>query len=118
MNTNLLNKIEKLFELNDVLVEKTYNLFHKYGLENDIYDTNSIDNNQVFSKYKRNTYREILEFKEVAVDDEKVYKLVEIRQKMLENRIATLTLDSLGTTLNITREIWNDVLVDLKRHTV
>ena len=113
MNDAVFEEIEKLFELNDVLMEKAHNLYHKDGFKESLFELN---NNQLFSKYKRNTYKEILEYKDVDVNNKVILELLGLRCKMLEKRIATLSLENLGTSLNISREIWNDVLIDLKRH--
>jgi hypothetical protein len=115
MNKTIFEEIEKLFELNDVLIEKAHNLYYKGGFKESLFELN---NNQQFSKYKRNTYKEILEFKGVVVNNEIVLELLGLRCKMLKSCIASLSLNNLGTSLNISREIWNDVLIDLKRHSI
>jgi hypothetical protein len=115
MNESVFNTIESLLMINDILLEKTHNLFYEKGLNDDYCDIAPINCNVEFSRYKRKTYKEILSFENIPVEQEKMLELLEIRYVMIEQRLNVLSEKNIGTTLNICRELWNDILIDLKR---
>ncbi|MBE1557090.1 hypothetical protein [Sporosarcina limicola] len=45
-------------------------------------------------------------------------RLFDARKKMLTRRLKTLNIDSIGTTLNIIREFYNDVYIDVERNKI
>jgi hypothetical protein len=118
MNESIFNTIESLFTINDILLEKVHNLYHSKELKNEFIDITPINCDMRFSHYKRKTYKEILSYQDIPLDQEKIIELLEIRYVMIEQRINILSENNIGTTLNICRELWNDILIDIKRNVI
>lgn len=115
MKSLLLDKIEELFELNDTLLEKMHELFYKANLSEELYDTSPINYNKEFLKHKRVVYKQILSYCNKS-PNKAILEIIEVRVKQIQHRIDKLSEKNIGTALNISRELWYDVLIDLKRH--
>lgn len=111
-------ELENLLRKHDQLLEMTHNLIYDNDLDVSNYDTMPIDGNRDFAKHKRDTYQQLLKFEEIAINEDKVSRLLQLREKVLANHIKKFSEDRVGTVLNILRELWNDILLDFKRNKI
>lgn len=118
MNKNINLKLDELFLKHDRLLELTHNFFYSNNLDELMYDTLAIDNTKEFTKYKRDTSLKIIELTQNLLNEEKVLKLFKVRERLLDRYIENFNVDKIGTILNILREFWNDILIDLKRNII
>lgn len=127
--SNEINLIQKYSELrrnyqklkdmaNEVYNENVSNEKYKDKL---LYKVDTISINEThkvfYTRYEANKNDAIEAYlkKPYNLNEEKVSKIFELRQKMLINRMNDLDVKNIGLVLNVAREFYNDVLVDLKR---
>lgn len=127
LSDGLFKKIEELMALNDTLSNKTFkiykdieefNLFDRstVGFEERKYDSIAIEYDKDFEQHKRIRIVAIYSYRNKQVNEQLLNSLFEVKKRSLNRRINKISEDNVGTCLNIVREFWNDLYIDLKRH--
>ncbi len=99
---------------------------HKSGLNSDDYrykltsevDNIAISNDKDYISYVVDKKKVISNnIKEMhKYDTEKIEKILEVRNKMIKKRISILDLNTIGTALNVLRDLYHDVYIDFERN--
>lgn len=105
-------------------VDKLY----KDNLCNDVYEDkllNHVDDisvnafsKEIFRKYevsKKEVIKRHLD-SYYYLNENTISKIFDVREKMLNKKIDSLTLNNIGTSMNILREFYNDVQIDIERN--
>jgi len=105
-------------------VDKLY----KDNLANDIYGDkllNHVDDifvnelsKEIFRKYEVNK-KDVIKRNLGSyyyLNESTIAKVFEVRERMLNKKINSLTLNNIGTSMNILREFYNDVQIDIERN--
>lgn len=127
LSDGLFNTIQDLMALNDKLSNKAFKIYKDIeefqlfdrsaiGFREEKYDTIAIEYDIDFEHHKRNRIVAIHSYKNKQVDEKLLTKLFEVKKRSLNRYISKISEDNIGTCLNILREFWNDLYVDLKRH--
>ena len=118
MNKEILSKIEDIFGLADKVQEKAFQIFYSSGhvFDTEYYDTSAIDCDSSLQTHKRKAYFKIIEKVNQEIDKKGISDLLDIRKEALEHSLETLSRNNIGTHLNKLRELYNDVLNDILRH--
>lgn len=113
----LCNNYIKLKEkAEDLYQDNITNELYKDKLEYGIDDT--VIKDTYFQKYvtdKKKGIENLLK-NEVYLYEEKISKTFDVRKRMLNRRLENLELDNIGTTLNVLREFYNDIYIDIERN--
>lgn len=120
MKNELLELVDELLETGDEIQQKAY-LIYQENLDhfsNGDFDTGTIDNDKDIARYKRKEYLKIASVDTQHLDVDKVKAILKGRKKTLDFYLNTISLDNIGTTLNMLRELYHDILIDFERNVV
>lgn len=126
-NHQLSNKFKELNETYSTLKNDTRKLYDE-NINNKLHEKKlnyyvdtvalDIDGENYFRSYeteKEVAIKNLLQ-NDYYLNQDNILKTFNIRKKILNKRIEQLNMDNIGTTLNVLREFYNDIHLDVKRN--
>lgn len=107
---SLKEKVEVLYQ--DNISNELYSEKLEYGIDD------TVIKDTYFQKYitdKKKGIENLLK-NEVYLYEKKISKTFDVRKRILDRRLNNLELDNIGTTLNVLREFYNDIYIDIERN--
>ncbi|MEK3955916.1 hypothetical protein [Psychrobacillus sp. FSL K6-1464] len=118
MSDELIIQIEHLLESIEKVQVKTYQLCQKMNLPKEKYDTRVICKGSLVQKAQQEDIAQIREVYSLLVNEEIVPLLLQNRLVLVQTLDKRVGPEFIGTTLNILREIYHDLLIDLQRNRI
>lgn len=119
MSDQLMARIEQLLSLNESLLEAAHRKHTEDGWQTEVYGLSAIDNEQHYADHKREKYRNILDYRALPVNEEKLNRLLDIRFKRIQRAFDNLDDEgAFGTILNIAYLLPESICRDLERNAV
>lgn len=117
MNSELFIKIDELIARHDLLCSKAFT-FYDLIKDDPNYDVLPLICDIVYERYKRVKMLEIYSYQNKEVNNELLEQLIDVKIKFMNNLIDNINRNTIGTCLNVIKEFWNDLYIDLKRNEI
>lgn len=119
MTDQLMARIEQLLSLNESLLEEAHRLLVANGWDSEDYGINAVTNEQHYANFKRAQYRNILDYRTIPVNEDKLNGLLDIRFRRIQRAFENIADEgAFGTVLNIAYLLPESIASDLRRNEI